>query len=190
MQGYSKQVVAGTLYQAKIKVAESGETPVVHVKVMQHLPHTGKGPEIQMFKKDQTEEAPFAFGEMDMVFRTCMMGMIEEPMEVVEEPAAAGGNNEEMKDESQPTDAAAATEAEAPQGQSISSMVNQSEVTMLMDMGFSRNVSEKACFMVQGAGIERAMGWIEDNREQPDFEEALMIMGQAEGGAGVPGKPS
>ena len=62
---------------------------------------------------------------------------------------------------------------------------------MLMDMGFSRNVAEKATFMVQGAGVERAMGWIEDNREQPDFEEPLMIVAQGEGGgAGSSGKPS
>ena len=60
-------------------------------------------------------------------------------------------------------------------------MVNQTEVTQLMDMGFSRNVAEKACFMVQNAGIERAMGWIEDNRNQPDFEEPLMIVGQDSG---------
>ena len=59
---------------------------------------------------------------------------------------------------------------------------------MLMDMGFSRNVAEKATFMVQGAGVERAMGWIEDNREQPDFEEPLMIVAQGE--AGGAGKPS
>ena len=36
--GYTQQVVQGTMYQAKIKVAESGETPVVHIKVMQYLP--------------------------------------------------------------------------------------------------------------------------------------------------------
>lgn len=68
-------------------------------------------------------------------------------------------------------------------------MVNQTEVTTVMEMGFSRNVAEKAIFMVQGAGVERAMGWIEDNREQPDFEEALMLVAQGEGGA-ASGKPS
>ena len=47
-----------------------------------------------------------------------------------------------------------------------------------MDMGFSKNVAEKAVFMVQGAGVERAMEWIDNNREAPDFEEALMIVGQ------------
>lgn len=63
---------------------------------------------------------------------------------------------------------------------------------MLIDMGFSRNVAEKAIFMVQGAGVERAMGWIEDNRQAPDFEEPLMIVAQGEGGAagGGSGKPS
>ena len=50
-----------------------------------------------------------------------------------------------------------------------------------MDMGFSKNVAEKALFMVQGAGVERAMEWIDQNREQPDFEEALMIVGQQPG---------
>lgn len=80
----------------------------------------------------------------------------------------------EIDESSQP---AAATEPAQPQGQSISGMVNQQEVTMLMDMGFSRNVAEKAIFMVQGAGVERAMEWIENNRESPDFEEALMMVG-------------
>ena len=42
VQGYTKQVVAGTIFQAKIKVAEEGETPFLHVKVMRFLPHTGK----------------------------------------------------------------------------------------------------------------------------------------------------
>lgn len=57
---------------------------------------------------------------------------------------------------------------------------------MIMDMGFSRNVAEKAIFMVQGAGVERAFEWIENNRGAPDFEEPLMIVGQD----GGPKKPS
>ena len=55
-----------------------------------------------------------------------------------------------------------------------------------MDMGFSRNVAEKAIFMVQGAGVERAFEWIENNRGAPDFEEPLMIVSQD----GGPKKPS
>lgn len=65
-------------------------------------------------------------------------------------------------------------------------MVNQTEVTTLKEMGFSTNVAEKAIFMVQGAGVERAMEWIENNREAPDFEEALVVVGQSDG----PSKPS
>ena len=61
---------------------------------------------------------------------------------------------------------------------------------MLLDMGFSRNVAEKAIFMVQGAGVERAMEWIDNNREQPDFEEALMIVGQDANASSGPKKPS
>ena len=60
-----------------------------------------------------------------------------------------------------------------------------------MDMGFSRNVAEKAIFMVQGAGLERAMEWIENNRNAPDFEEQLFIVTENPGGgAGGSGKPS
>ena len=82
-------------------------------------------------------------------------------------------------------------EEEQPQGKPISGMVNQEQVTMVMEMGFSRNVAEKAIFMAQGAGVERAMGWIEENRNAPDFEEALMIVEQGPaGGAGGSGKPS
>ena len=61
---------------------------------------------------------------------------------------------------------------------------------MVMDMGFSRNVAEKAIFMAQGAGVERAMGWIEDHRNDPDFEEALMIVEQGGAGGAGGGKPS
>ena len=37
------------IYQAKIRVAESGDTPVLHVKIMQHLPNSEleeRGPEV------------------------------------------------------------------------------------------------------------------------------------------------
>ena len=68
--GYTKQVVAGTIYQVKIKVAEEGATPIVHAKVMQFLPHTNKVPEVMAFKANQTEDAPFDFGDLDQVMRT------------------------------------------------------------------------------------------------------------------------
>ena len=40
-----------------------------------------------------------------------------------------------------------------------------------MEMGFSKHVAEKALFMVQGAGISQAMDWIDQHRNDADFEE-------------------
>ena len=139
MVGFTSQVVAGTVFQVKIRVAE-GETGCVHVRIMRPLPHTGQDPEIQAWEVDRTESSPFTFGQTDV----------------------------EMKDESQ------------PQTMSISSMVNQQEVTMLQDMGFSKDVAEKALFLVQGGGVPKAMEWIEAHMDDADFQEPLVIVGQAE----------
>jgi hypothetical protein len=70
-----------------------------------------------------------------------------------------------------------AAEAE---GQAISGMVNQEQASELQAMGFSKNVSEKALFMVQGAGLEAAIEWIDQHSSDPDFEEELRVMGQAD----------
>ena len=45
-----------------------------------------------------------------------------------------------------------------------------------MDMGYSKNVAEKAVFMVSQSGIDQAMQWIEENDQDSDFEEPLMIV--------------
>ena len=44
-------------------------------------------------------------------------------------------------------------------------------------MGFSKNVSEKACFMTQNKGVEKAMDWCTQNMESPDYEDELFIVG-------------
>ena len=46
-----------------------------------------------------------------------------------------------------------------------------------MDMGFSKVVAEKALFMSQ-AGVEKAMEWIEQHLDDPDFNEELVIVGK------------
>ena len=43
-------------------------------------------------------------------------------------------------------------------------------------MGFSKIVSEKALFMVQGKGVPAAMDWIDQHRGDADFEEELFIV--------------
>ena len=56
-------------------MAEEGDTPVVHMKMIQHLPHTGKEPEIVAFKQNQTVDAPFDFTDMDIVMRASNLGV-------------------------------------------------------------------------------------------------------------------
>ena len=136
--GFTKQVVAGMIYQVKIRVKD-GEQGILHAKIFVPLPHTQQAPEVQNVRKDQSEESPFDW----------------------EVPQA-----EEMKDESEPQQIQ----------KSISSLVKQDEVTMIMDMGFSKIVAEKSLFMVQGGGIPKAMEWIDNHREDADFEEELFIV--------------
>jgi len=68
-----------------------------------------------------------------------------------------------------------------PQGVSISAMVNQEEVSSIMEMGFSKTVAEKALFLTQGGGVPKAFEWIEKHCDDADFEEELQIVGQEAG---------
>ena len=66
---------------------------------------------------------------------------------------------------------------EEPKGESISSYVKQDLVKQIMEMGYSKDVSEKALFMnLKNQSIEAAVGWISEHMEDPDFNEPLMIM--------------
>ena len=110
---------------------------------------------------------------------------------MTDEQAAEKLQAEEFQQEQNQQPAAAAE----PPKQSISGMVDQGHVNQIMEMGFSKVVAEKSLFMTQSKGVEKAMDWIYQNSEQPDFEEELFIVGQAEGsssggGAGAdPNKP-
>ena len=61
-------------------------------------------------------------------------------------------------------------------GQSISSMVDQSLVSQLMEMGFSKSVSEKSLFLTQSKDLEKPIEWISEHQGDPDFEEELQIV--------------
>jgi len=63
------------------------------------------------------------------------------------------------------------------EGESITSYVNQEVSKQLIDMGFSKNVSEKACFFNQN-NLEKAVEWIYEHQNDPDFEEELRIVGK------------
>ena len=55
---YTTQVVAGTVYQAKIRV-DGGD--VLHAKIFQPLPHTNEDPSVMDIKIGMTEEDGFSF---------------------------------------------------------------------------------------------------------------------------------
>ena len=57
---------------------------------------------------------------------------------------------------------------------SILDFINPEVAKQLQEMGFSKNVSEKACLFTQ-SNIERAVEWISAHQEDPDFEEPATI---------------
>lgn len=74
----------------------------------------------------------------------------------------------------------AAAEKVQHEGKSISQFVSQANVAILVEMGFGKDACEKALFMTQkqGATVEAAMEWITQHQDDPDFNEALLIVGQ------------
>jgi uncharacterized UBP type Zn finger protein len=66
------------------------------------------------------------------------------------------------------------------EGESISSYVKQDIVAQLIEMGFSKNVAEKACFFNQSI-LEKSIEWIYEHQQDPDFEEELRIVGKQGG---------
>jgi uncharacterized UBP type Zn finger protein len=65
------------------------------------------------------------------------------------------------------------------EGNSISGYVKQEVVSQIVEMGFSKNVAEKACFFTQ-SNLENAINWIEEHQKDADFEEELRVVGQEE----------
>jgi len=66
------------------------------------------------------------------------------------------------------------------EGQAISHMVNQDLAKELESMGYSKNVREKALLMTGNTSVEAALNWIEEHRNDPDFEEEMRIVAQKE----------
>ncbi len=70
-------------------------------------------------------------------------------------------------------------ESQEQQGEPISGLVNKELAKQLMEMGFSKNVSEKALFLNQQI-LEKSIEWIYENQDKPDFEEELRLVGKSE----------
>ena len=65
------------------------------------------------------------------------------------------------------------------EGESIEKFINKDVAKQLMEMGFSKNASEKSCFFTQ-SNLEKAIEWIYEHQNDADFEEELRVVGQKE----------
>ncbi len=63
------------------------------------------------------------------------------------------------------------------EGESINKYVKPEISQQLIEMGFSKNVAEKACFFNQNK-LESCIEWIYEHQNDPDFEEEIRIVGQ------------
>ena len=88
-----------------------------------------------------------------------------------EEPQQQPQNEEQNKDqqEGQPQQ-----EEPKTQTKSILDFIKPEVAQQLQEMGFSKNVSEKACLFTN-SNIEQAIEWISQHQEDPDFEEEAKI---------------
>ena len=88
-----------------------------------------------------------------------------------EEPRQLPQNEEQNKDqqEGQPQQ-----EEPKTQTKSILDFIKPEVAQQLQEMGFSKNVSEKACLFTN-SNIEQAIEWISQHQEDPDFEEEAKI---------------
>ena len=68
---------------------------------------------------------------------------------------------------------------EKPQEETISSYCNPQTVQQLIEIGFSKTVAEKALFL-NGQNFDKAMDYIDQHQNDPDFEEELKIVGRTE----------
>ena len=81
-------------------------------------------------------------------------------------------NAEITTNEPKPTE-----ETKQKDGESISGYVKAEVLQQLIEMGFSKNASEKALFFNK-SNLEQSFQWIYYHQNDPDFEEELRIVGR------------
>ena len=89
-----------------------------------------------------------------------------------EEPQNPPEQNQEQN--SAPQEDQKAGEEIKKETKSITDFIKPEVAQQLQEMGFSKNVSEKACLFTQ-SNIERAVEWISEHQNDPDFEEPAQI---------------
>ena len=81
---------------------------------------------------------------------------------------------EENQGQNPPKDDKKEGEEVKKETKSILDFIKPEVALQLQEMGFSKNVSEKACLFTQ-SNLERAVDWISEHQGDPDFEEPAQI---------------
>ena len=68
----------------------------------------------------------------------------------------------------------------------ITHLVNADFVKGLIELGFSKNVSEKSLLLTNNVSVEAALAWIEKHQSDPDYEEEMVLADQPQGENGEP----
>ena len=93
----------------------------------------------------------------------------KQPLDTDENPNNPQENNQgEQNPNPQPE------EEKKLEKKSILDFIKPEVAQQLQEMGFSKNVSEKACLFTQ-SNVERAVEWISAHQDDPDFEEPAQI---------------
>jgi hypothetical protein len=79
-----------------------------------------------------------------------------------------------MSEQQPPSDEQPKQEEVKTETKSILDFIKPEVAQQLQDMGFSKNVSEKACLFTN-SNIEQAVEWISQHQQDPDFEEPAQI---------------
>ena len=84
---------------------------------------------------------------------------------------------QEVKESTEPkteTTESTETKPQEPQGEPISKYVKQEVANQLIEMGYSKNVAEKACFFNNNI-VEKAIEWCYEHQDDADFEKEERI---------------
>lgn len=57
----------------------------------------------------------------------------------------------------------------------MSDLVNQELVSQLIDYGFTKTISEKALYLTGNDSVDKAVDWIEEHQQDPDYFDELVI---------------
>eukprot|EP00331_Platyophrya_macrostoma_P007772 CAMPEP_0176430510 /NCGR_PEP_ID=MMETSP0127-20121128/14292_1 /TAXON_ID=938130 /ORGANISM="Platyophrya macrostoma, Strain WH" /LENGTH=349 /DNA_ID=CAMNT_0017812405 /DNA_START=39 /DNA_END=1088 /DNA_ORIENTATION=- len=132
------------------------------------------------YEKQQLLEMAFDPKMVDLALKRSTVKTLEGFIEWIEKNQDVAVEQLE-KEASNPNAMTEEKQTANPEGEPISSMVNDEFNGILQSMGYSKFVSEKALFFTQSKSVEAAQEWIDEHKNDPDFEEELRMVKQEEG---------